>query len=363
MHEARGISTELSWRRGGGPGRGARSLGLAVTMAISVTSIISAPVAAAATPPAPRWAMTGATTIEPAPAGDGGDASATPEDTGSMERAKVLFKEGFTASRLGKFEEALAKFEEAYGLSGKPLLLFNIGLTLRSMGERDRDVARLREARAMFKNFIRETQRDPSLAQQVDPDAVAESIAAVNKLIEELEREDAERADAEARRAAEVAAAQAAYEPVGADPGTPFRKRGNMWLGIGAGGGGVLTATGLALVAVFGAQAGAADVEARNNEQDQATFACDNPLDASVLTCLNLVQDAEAINARGTRAQRNMLAIGLPVAVVGVGLLGTGVALGILQRNKGKEKTRAWREGPRAFVVPTLGGVTVQGRF
>ena len=65
-------------------------------------------------------------TLLPAPArGD--------EDT-SGPRAKVLFEEGMKRYNLGRFQEALAAFEQAYLVRPDPVFLFNLGQCHRQLG-------------------------------------------------------------------------------------------------------------------------------------------------------------------------------------------------------------------------------------
>ena len=290
------------------------------------------------------------------------------EGESKMERGKRLYYEGVTDYKLGKFEQALGKFEEAYALTSAPNILRNIAVTLGRVAEVKDDSTKLRSSRAMWKNYLSEVYKNPGLLNAANNETVEDVEQIVSDLdakLAEIDAEEVARAEVAARR--EIAMAEASqsvvYEPVGPDPGTASRKRGTLWLSLGGGVGGVLTATGLGLVAVFGARASAVNTEGTNNAKDQQLLGCNAPLPQNIITCINLVNAADDINQRGLLAQRNMLAIGLPIAVVGVGLLATGIALGLVQRKKGQEKTRMWREGSSVSVAPTIGGLTVVGRF
>lgn len=68
---------------------------------------------------------------------------AQPDDRGSAkkkkgerdQRARVLYKEGEGDYAAGRYEEAAAKFQEAYKLSKRPALLFNLANAYERMGE------------------------------------------------------------------------------------------------------------------------------------------------------------------------------------------------------------------------------------
>src|SRR5438105_3542923 len=62
---------------------------------------------------------------------------ASPE-AARREEAKAEFNQGNTAYNLGKYEEAVAHFEKAYGLSRVPEILFNLGQCYRKRWEDDK---------------------------------------------------------------------------------------------------------------------------------------------------------------------------------------------------------------------------------
>lgn len=296
------------------------------------------------------------------------ESDAPAEEESKMERGKRLYYEGVTDYKLGKFEQALGKFEEAYALTSAPNILRNIAVTLGRVAEVKANTDQVRASRAMWKNYLSEVYKNPDLLDAAKGETVEDIEQIVSDLDEKIADMEVEE-EAKARQAAEreVALAEAsqpvAYEPIGPDPGLGARKRGTMWLSIGGGVGGVLTATGLGLVAVFGARASSINTEATTNAKDQQLLGCDAPLPSNIITCINLVNAADDINTRGLKAQRNMLAIGLPIAVVGAGVLATGIALGLVERKKGATKTRMWREGTAVSLAPSVGGVTILGRF
>ncbi len=111
-------------------------------------------------------------------------------------QARALFEQGQTAYEEGRYEEAISAFEQAYGLSARPLLLYNIANAQERLGMLSEALDNLR--------YYRE-------------DAPSDEIAVLDRRIRGLEdrvarqqRETAERrADQEriARTAAEAAAA------------------------------------------------------------------------------------------------------------------------------------------------------------
>ena len=66
-----------------------------------------------------------------------------------------LFDEASAAYNLGKFADAIAKFEAAYALLKAPSLLYNLGQAHAKAYEIDQDLAHLRQARGLFTNFIK----------------------------------------------------------------------------------------------------------------------------------------------------------------------------------------------------------------
>lgn len=59
----------------------------------------------------------------------GANANLRPGTREATRRAQELFQEGSNAFTLGDYGTAAARFEEAYTLSARPLLLYNLGLT------------------------------------------------------------------------------------------------------------------------------------------------------------------------------------------------------------------------------------------
>jgi tetratricopeptide (TPR) repeat protein len=74
----------------------------------------------------PAAAQEGSAAAETAPAGGGEDSNAAPAG-GEDAEARSLFEAGRTAYDEGRYDNALRYFQQAYELSGRPELLFNVG--------------------------------------------------------------------------------------------------------------------------------------------------------------------------------------------------------------------------------------------
>lgn len=131
-------------------------------------------------------------------------APAAPEKAAADIRARELFGKGDTAYAEGRYEEAHAAFVEAYELSGRPQLLFNISNTLERLGKYEEAVEALEKYLASGKVKDQEVVRKrlANLRKRVDEQKKAETHA----------REDEQR-----RRATETPAAPV----VAAPPPTP----------------------------------------------------------------------------------------------------------------------------------------------
>jgi tetratricopeptide (TPR) repeat protein len=81
-------------------------------------------------------------------------AQETPQ-TGSDEEARGLFLAGQAAYNRDRFDDALDYFERSHELSGRPALLFNIGLAAAHAG-------RVERARAAFEQYLLEMPEAPN---------------------------------------------------------------------------------------------------------------------------------------------------------------------------------------------------------
>lgn len=96
---------------------------------------------------------------------------------------------------MGEYERALSGFQQAYNLSRRPALLYNIGTTLDRLRRDD-------EALAIFEQFLREDPETPNRAEIESRVAQLRAGIQARQAREEAARLEAERVDAE-RRAAE----------------------------------------------------------------------------------------------------------------------------------------------------------------
>lgn len=129
-------------------------------------------------------------------AGTNGAAVTNHED----EAARLLFNTAREAFAAGNYEVALQRFQQAYDLSHRPQLLYNIGTTLDRL-RRDRDAV------AAFERFLAES--DPTSPNRTEVEA------RVRVLRQAIDEEDRQRAEAEAQARAhqeELARAQAEAE-------------------------------------------------------------------------------------------------------------------------------------------------------
>ena len=81
-----------------------------------------------------------------------------------MDRAKKTYSEGAAAYQLGRFDEAVKKFEEAYRVTNFPTMLFDIAQCYRRIYESGKDLAQLRKALDIYRAFLR--QAPPNAAKR-----------------------------------------------------------------------------------------------------------------------------------------------------------------------------------------------------
>ncbi len=117
----------------------------AVSALAAAVLLGASPVRAA--PPPPRAVAFGPA---PGPGSDGGEDAAD----ATQAKARALFEEGAKAYALGRYAEAVEKFEASYDLYPAPELLFNLGQAYARWYDVDPDPAKLRKARALFRNYV-----------------------------------------------------------------------------------------------------------------------------------------------------------------------------------------------------------------
>jgi len=301
--------------------------------ALLACSLASTSIAVAAPFPAP---VVGTSLALAAPASDQDKA---PEE---------LYKEGERAYRLGKFAEAVQKWELAYDKSERPLLLYNISLAYRGLYDISGDVEDLRKARAVMNNFLVIAQSDPEL----EADDAEERIAELDRLI----------ADAEAKKPKpEVDPDEPRVEPkpmgpTGPDPGRTLRIAGASTMG----GGGLLVVTGSVLGIYFGVRGQEFSDELRQLQADR-----DEICDDGEQTTACRQQDANIETARNNGRTAN-LGLGLALGIGG-GLGLVALTAGAILFVQGNRRTAEWKQTGLAKhqlrLVPTGRGLALSGRF
>lgn len=135
---------------------------------------------------------------------------------GALERAKRAFKRGERLFAIGRFQEALAAYEEAYEAKPLPEFLFNIGQCHRNLGSYS-------EAVFSFQSYLNKKPDAPNRA-------------AVETLISELtakreEQLEQEREAERERRRRELTAQNNQQGTPTATPSKPIYKRWWFWAG------------------------------------------------------------------------------------------------------------------------------------
>lgn len=249
------------------------------------------------------------------------------------QRARVLYENGAILYEEGRYEDAIDAWKEAYGLSDRPLFLFNIANALERIGRWDEALVYLNKYRAFAEADERTVleRRMRNIEQRLDDarDRERESDEARRQdEADRQERVEADRVEEETARAEEEAAAAGL---------APFE--GPLIPGF------VLISTGVGLLAVGGGLSGAA-VIARTD----AAALCKET--GELLLCPH--------TATESLGQDASLSLGSDIAfAAGAATAATGLVLVIAHITGAPEAT--------ARVVPTAGptglGLGVWGRF
>lgn len=251
------------------------------------------------------------------PAQAAGQAAAPAVEGDAKARGEKLFSEASSAYNLGKFDEAIVKFEAAYELLQAPSLLYNLGQAHVRAHEIDGDVAHLRRARALYDNFIKIRESGgESVGDARERMAAVDAKLAELKVTPEPEPEPEPVPKVEPEPAPKV-------EPAPQITKEPERRRGPGALGIAGIGlivGGVLGGTGIAVPGFVSASRLAAQ---------QADESAEVPLSAA---------RQDAYDASLGKAH----ALAYAGVAVGAALLITGVALVVVDaKRRGKQSQRA----------------------
>lgn len=263
---------------------------------------------------------------------------------------EVLYEEGRKAYRLGRFAEAVKKWEKAYDLSEQPLLLYNISLAYKGLYGISGDVEDLRKAKAVMQNFFVIAKADAD----VDADDAEARIAELDQMIADAKSTEPDPNPKEPVTPPEIEPPKPPKLPEGPDPGRDLRIAGAATLGAG----GLFALTGGVMAIFFGVRGQEFGDELRQLQADR-TELCTDPESE---TCVQ--QDANIETARDNGRKAN-LGLGLGLGIGG-GLGVIALTAGAILFVQGNRKTAAWRSGTvgRGIrVTPTLGGLSVQGRF
>jgi tetratricopeptide (TPR) repeat protein len=158
------------------------------------------------------------------------------EDTEARTQARSLFKDGEAAFQAGRYDDAIAKYQEAYALVPLPLLLFDLGQAYRLKDEPEKAVG-------FYRKYLDVEPNGKAAAEAREHVAALEPVAKTRRA--EADRKAAEAQRLEAERKAEDAARAKAVPVVEAPPKTAPRSR-PKWI-WGVVGGGVAVVVGVAL--------------------------------------------------------------------------------------------------------------------
>jgi tetratricopeptide (TPR) repeat protein len=268
------------------------------------------------------------------------------EEGDNQQAAKDAYAEGEKAYRLGRFEDAALAFERAYELSGLPDILYNIGLSHLRWYDVDPDIAHLRKAKVVFQNYVIEIQKNPDLGDLEEAEAV---IAQIDEKI----------AEAEAAAKADGPRDVPSGEPVdhGPDPGKKLRLGGSVAMGVG----GAFVVAGVVSGVVLGVRGQEFEGDLANAYNERDALGC-TPTDGRP-ECDEVNDRIEIFRNNGQQA--NALAVGLGLALGGVGII--GIVTGAVLFVQGNKKTKAWEQRKLLSVTPSWGrgqvGLAVSGRF
>jgi tetratricopeptide (TPR) repeat protein len=260
------------------------------------------------------------------------------------ESAEQLYEDGRKAYRLGRYDEAVKKFERSYELSDQPLLLYNIALSYKRLYGISKDVGDLRRSKTVFEEFINVASADSSLSTEVE-----DARARLAEIDAEIERAEA----AEAARQVQKDKAPVDTDTGAAKKDRQLRVGGAASMGVGAG----LFVGGIALGTYYAVRAPGFREDIAN-EKEMLPPECHpaNP-PASANCPEDRVRRLAAFRKNLDQAKLGMgLGFGL-VAGLGVAAIVTGAVLFARgSRHKGAS-------AKAVKISPTLTGVVVSGKF
>lgn len=269
-----------------------------------------------------------------------------------------LYDQGRKSYRLGDFEDAVKKWERAYELSDRPLLLYNISLAYKGLYGITKDVADLRRARAVLDNFIKLAEADPEL----EVDDAHERLAEVDSMIADVERSSTSATTSTDPTPVTTTTTPTTESPPGPatpDPGRTFRAAG---IGLMAGGG-VLLVAGVATGAYFSVKSQDFETELNRYYGEQTENQCDPSASVQSGTCSTILENIRRFRRNGQGANTGAIVSFAVMGGIGAASLATGAALFVI----GKRRTAAWKQSPvshHALRFHTFHrGIAISGRF
>jgi tetratricopeptide (TPR) repeat protein len=260
-----------------------------------------------------------------------------------LSEAEALYNEGQVLYQSADYNGAIAKFTEALGeatdagsknFNVRGLLLYNIGKAHIKAYEIDRDLSHLRQARTIYKQFIKDADIEAMFAE-FNPQDVADAQQELRAL--EMRLEGLENADKPER------GIPPAPPPIEAP--VDWKKPRNTGIGLTIAGSAVLIG-GVAILA-------AGSTLRPTAESDVAKLAgMGVPLDHPAWA------EGDTYITQETKRGKTLMAVGGSLA--GVGLIGAGVGIAYLVKAK---KLREGRVTPTVALSPTFSGIVVSGRF
>lgn len=279
-------------------------------------------------------------------------ATTKPAESDALAEAKRLYDEGRKAYRLTDYQTAVEKWERAYELSERPLLLYNLSLGYEQLfllsKDKRADWELLVRSRLVLDNFIKVSEGDPN----VD---LGDAIARLEKLDQQIAEGPPPPLDPP--KDEEMGGRDVQPTDV-VDPGRRLRRAG-----IGSMiGGGVAVLLGGGLAGFFAARSREFSDSARTDTQELSSLDCDlQQIETQSLACRQLAANVDTWEANRDAARRDaFLTIGI-AGGLGVAALTTGAVLYV----KGDRKTQAWkRRSVEALRVGWNGSTLfVAGRF
>jgi len=259
-----------------------------------------------------------------------------------LSEAEALYNEGQVLYESADYNGAIAKFTEALGEAKnagsqdfrvRGILLYNIGKAHIKAYEIDKDLSHLRQARSIYKQFIKDADIE-AMFEQFNPEDVSDARKELRAL--ELRLEGLESTEKPETLPPPPAPIEAPVD---------WKKPRNTGIGLTAVGS-VALVGGVAVLA-FGSTL-APGAESEVNKLANAGVPQDHPAWA----------EGDNYIESETKRGRTLMAVGGTLA--GVGLVGAGVGIAYLVKAK---KLKGGRVSPTVALMPTFSGIVVSGRF